>query len=405
MKKGFTLIEIVTVVAIISILAIVVVLTLNPFEVLRQTRDARRVSDMGTLNKAVSLYYEDAMNNPSTMFMGTSSVVYVSIPDPSATSTAGDQCQGLNLPTLPTGYTYQCAASSTYNHIDGTGWIPINLNTMTTGAPISAWPVDPTNRTSTRLYYTYTTNGTQFEVTAPMESAKYGLGGSGDVISPDGALLATVYAKGSNLFLEPLDYGDSTLVGYWPLSEGTSTIAYDDSGSNATGSWSGTQTGISGYYSTGNNQPWAGAFDGSTDYISSNGTIATTAWTVMLWIKPSANGSAALLNGATNSTIYIQGGTFAVYWGNASAAAVTASANQWNNVAFTYDGSNVAKSYLNGSYVASANVGVVATNFSTPFIGSINSSVFLFKGYIDDVRIYNRALSAAQIAAMYNGGK
>ena len=74
----------------------------------------RACRDMDTLNKAVSLYYSDAMNNPSTMFMGTSSVIYVSIPDPAATSTAGDQCQGLGLPAAPTGYTYQCATSSTY---------------------------------------------------------------------------------------------------------------------------------------------------------------------------------------------------------------------------------------------------------------------------------------------------
>jgi hypothetical protein len=43
MKKGFTLIEIITVVA------------LNPIELLRQGRDANRASDMNTLNKATSL--------------------------------------------------------------------------------------------------------------------------------------------------------------------------------------------------------------------------------------------------------------------------------------------------------------------------------------------------------------
>jgi hypothetical protein len=51
----------------------------------------------------------------------------------------------------------------------------------------------------------------------------------------------------------------------------------------------------------------------------------------------------------------------------------------------------------------------------SPFIGTPNTnngsiSPFIigsggFLGLIDDVRIYNRALSAAQIAAMYNGGK
>ncbi len=94
MKKGFTLIEIMVVVAVVGILAVVTVLAINPVELLRQGRDGARVSDMSTLNKAISLYYSDAMNSPSTMFMGTSSVMYVSIPDQQATSSAGNQCRG-----------------------------------------------------------------------------------------------------------------------------------------------------------------------------------------------------------------------------------------------------------------------------------------------------------------------
>jgi hypothetical protein len=37
-------------------------------------------------------------------------------------------------------------------------------------------PQDPVNNTSSRLYYTYTTNGYQYETTAVMESSKYKLG-------------------------------------------------------------------------------------------------------------------------------------------------------------------------------------------------------------------------------------
>ena|ERR1039457_6451261 len=54
---------------------------------------------MATLSSAISLYTAD-VNGSS---IGQSNTVYVSIPDPTATSTAGDQCQGLGLLTLPTG--------------------------------------------------------------------------------------------------------------------------------------------------------------------------------------------------------------------------------------------------------------------------------------------------------------
>ena len=48
-RKGFTLIELLIVIAVIAILAVIVVLTLNPAELLRQSRDADRLSDMATL--------------------------------------------------------------------------------------------------------------------------------------------------------------------------------------------------------------------------------------------------------------------------------------------------------------------------------------------------------------------
>ena len=238
-RRGFTLIELLVVIAIIAILSVVVILTLNPAELLRQSRDSNRVADMGTLTTALGIFSEDQ----SSGSLGSANTVYVSIPDPSATSTLGDQCQGLGLPTLPSTYAYHCAASSTYRNTNGQGWIPVSFSSISVGSPFGSFPVDPINTSSTRNYYTYATNGTQYEVTAPMESQKYKLGGSGDVIGGDGATLSTVYAKGSNLSLEPLDYGDASLVGYWPLTEGTGTVAYDYSGSNATGTWIGTATG------------------------------------------------------------------------------------------------------------------------------------------------------------------
>jgi prepilin-type N-terminal cleavage/methylation domain-containing protein len=201
MKKGFTLIEIMVVVAVVGILAVVTVLAINPVELLRQGRDGARVSDMSTLNKAISLYYSDAMNSPSTMFMGTSSVMYVSIPDQQATSSAGNQCTGLNLPSPPSGYTYHCASSSTYNHIDGTGWIPINFNSYSAGAVISKLPADPINATSSALYYTYASDGIGgYKLTAKLESQKYA-----SLATGDGGIDSGKYEKGTNLTL--LDIG------------------------------------------------------------------------------------------------------------------------------------------------------------------------------------------------------
>ena len=58
-NKGFTLIELLVVVAIIAILALVVLLALNPVEMARRSRDSRRLSDVGTIRRAIDLSLAD----------------------------------------------------------------------------------------------------------------------------------------------------------------------------------------------------------------------------------------------------------------------------------------------------------------------------------------------------------
>ncbi|MFA5386552.1 MAG: hypothetical protein WC297_02740, partial [Candidatus Paceibacterota bacterium] len=59
-----------------------------------------------------------------------------------------------------------------YRKADGTGWIPVNFTSLTTTPnPLTLLPVDPTNSTSTGLYYTYV-NGS-WELTALFETTNY----------------------------------------------------------------------------------------------------------------------------------------------------------------------------------------------------------------------------------------
>jgi len=119
--RGFTLIELLVVIAIIAILSVVVVLTLNPSEMLRRSRDLNRLSDMTTLSTAISHFQTDQSIISGAGSLGTSNTVYVSIPDPSAGTSAGSNCSSLGLLTLPTGYTYHCAGPNFYRKTDGNG--------------------------------------------------------------------------------------------------------------------------------------------------------------------------------------------------------------------------------------------------------------------------------------------
>jgi hypothetical protein len=153
------------VIAILAVLSVVVVLVINPAELLAQGRDTTRLSGLASLNTAIALLQVDLPG----AFLGTTSMVYVSIPDTSAT------CANLGLPTLRAGLSYACVSTSTYRRVDGTGWVPIDLADHSSGAPLAILPVDPVNTTTTGDYLVYVTDGSEkWELNAQLESTKYG---------------------------------------------------------------------------------------------------------------------------------------------------------------------------------------------------------------------------------------
>jgi hypothetical protein len=81
----------------------------------------------------------------------------------------------------------------------------------------------------------------------------------------------------------------------------------------------------------------------------------------------------------------------------------------WQHVAFTIDNLGVAKAYLNGKLMKTIQgTAVNESNYSntTLNIGRKNQSAFdAFGGKIDDVGIWNRALTSEEVSKIYNGEK
>jgi len=416
--SAFTLIELLVVIAIIAILSIVVIFTLQPSQLLAQSRDSTRLSDLGILNTALGDYTAD-QGGANNFSLGSSSITYVSIPDPLATSSLGDQCNGLGLPALPASDTYFCAASSTYRRVDGTGWIPINFNKMSGGAPISQLPVDSANQSSTGLYYTYTTNGTQYEVTALFESQKYK---SQYGSAPQDPGYPEVAAEGSSLALSEL-WNPSGLVGWWPFSEGSGSSTADASGNGNSGAWNGTPIGTNGiYYTGGKVGTYAGNFDGSADYVdagsstllnlqSFNFSFAAWVYTTLSSQNGVVMGKTTLGSaGANDYDMDIIGSHYDVRIspsaGVETVAGPLVSVGQWVHIVGVRTVGSSFAIYINGSFYGSMadNAGSVSNTYDFR-IGRASNNLWSFSGLIDDARIYNRALSAAEVAALYNAEK
>jgi prepilin-type N-terminal cleavage/methylation domain-containing protein len=421
-SSGFTLIELLVVIAIIAILAVVVILVLNPAELLRQSRDSSRLSDMATLTSALAIF---ATNNTSAGGLGSASTTYISIADATATSTVGDQCQGLGFSGLPTGDSYFCPASTTARVTSGTGWIPVNFSTLPSGSPLGNLPVDPSNTTSTGLFYTYTTDGSaNYEVTALMESSKYK---NQFNLNPTTVFFPGLVAKGNNLSLSEL-YSPVGLVGYWPLDEGSGTQAIDLSGNGNTGSWSGSTP----YYTGGKIGAYGGSYNANN--YTNLGTAASLSGlsqiTVAIWFETTSSYQAL----ATNQDLFSKhsngtNGEWLLSPGNGSIAAnnyitffivnttpsrvlLTAQTptvyndGKWHFIVGTYNGI-LESLYYDGLLVGTTTqTGNIQLTTDVAVIGNLSS--FLSPGWIgsaDDARIYGRALSTGEIQALYTAGK
>ena len=410
---SFTLVELLIVIGILAILTAAVVVILNPAELLRQARDSQRLQELSSLSDSIQLLETQVAN----LTLGTSTWVYVSIPDSDA------QCANLGLPTLPSGYTYACSTEANYRNIDGLGWIPIDFTQGSGIISLPTLPIDPTNATSTGLYYTYMSGGS-FHLAGATESDKYGLGGSSDAVSTDGGSFTGLIEKGTDKALIPLDYGDTSLVGYWTFDEGTGTSAYDHSGNNNTGTLTNGPT-----WQTSANCKVGGCleFDGEDDVVPLGTGNYLDFLTISAWVYldsyPPLDSVYAIVHRTEdypwkhnyyfeiNSTLEFKFGiysTTANTWKSINTTQAVSLA-QWHHATASYDlNGDLSGVFLNGEKldpIGTIPPGSIPNSvgiFHLSIGGNYAESARYFDGLIDDVRIYNRALSAAEIQAIYN---
>jgi beta-lactamase regulating signal transducer with metallopeptidase domain/uncharacterized protein YihD (DUF1040 family) len=205
------------------------------------------------------------------------------------------------------------------------------------------------------------------------------------------------------------------LVAYWRFNEGSGNIAHDSAGNNNAivqgANWS---NGISG----------AGLnFDGIDDYVNcgSNAGLDLTEFTWLLWIKRTEqwySDERALIS--TNKTGQNTKGSYGFQideggnyqnkiqfvrhgdpfsgclWSNTTIGDTT-----WHHIAATRNNKGEAVLYIDGEPETQGLL-QARTAFKEVSIGAGDKAYSNFKGVIDEVAIYNRALSAEEIQNIYN---
>lgn len=158
------------------------------------------------------------------------------------------------------------------------------------------------------------------------------------------------------------------------------------------------------------------AANGNPAYVDDLSVTELSDFTIMAWVQPGANSAGATILQQKDSEYGLPQGfswhfnssslvAMAAYssWGNNSTIALNASDGDWHHLAFSVDRTGQFAAYRDGELAGWGNFTLGRLNNSGSFlIGSDGASSF-FKGRIDEVRIYGRALSASEVREQYLG--
>ncbi|HEY6021773.1 MAG TPA: LamG domain-containing protein, partial [Candidatus Paceibacterota bacterium] len=193
------------------------------------------------------------------------------------------------------------------------------------------------------------------------------------------------------------------LVGYWSFDEGNGSNATDFSGQGHTATLTG-GTWVSG--KLGN----ALSFNGTSDKVTGGSFTVGTNMTISAWVYKNtstaqrsffsnrgANGKVYFGLYGTQIFLFDNGGSPNSFKSNTGVVSI----GKWQHIVVTSDGST-STFYINGIFATSTTQTRTASTGASFGIGWDPSLLTEFwDGKIDEVRVYSRTLSAAEVSALY----
>jgi hypothetical protein len=209
------------------------------------------------------------------------------------------------------------------------------------------------------------------------------------------------------------------LVGWWQLDEGDGNTAYDSAGDND-GNLVGDPCWVPGYVGT-----YALDFDGAADYVDVNSSAELELdlnGTISAWVRAEDLYQHSIVNKRGGSDGGNKSENYWLTFGSVDNCSIVigdganycqalfeagqVSTDEWHHLVGTW--STVEMSiYLDGMQkdVETNTLATVTSSNSYPLrIGYDSRAGWYFDGKIDDVRIYDRALSAEEIQQLYQEG-
>lgn len=151
-------------------------------------------------------------------------------------------------------------------------------------------------------------------------------------------------------------------------------------------------------------------FDGVNDFVTVNDDaslkVVTANHSLSFWMKTTDGSTQVLSEKGSSDELAAWVVSNKIRWAGPNTLNSSTDVNDgnWKHIVFVADGSS-SFIYINGSLDATGSTKIQASANSSNYVfGARSGGSFAFDGQLDQIAIFNRALSSTEVSALYNSG-